>query len=105
MFPNPDQFLSPGQFVTVVVSEEAPQSAITIPQTAVQSDKAGTFVLVVDAQNQVSQRRITTARTDGTDYVVNSGLVQGNTVIVQGILKVWPGAPVNPVYDTSGAGG
>jgi membrane fusion protein (multidrug efflux system) len=105
VFPNPDQLLSPGQFVTVIVADEEPTRAITVPQASVQRDKDGPFVLVVDADNQVAQRRITTSGTDGTDYVVTSGLVQGETVIVQGILKVRPGVAVNPVFDAGNAGG
>lgn len=104
VFPNPNEFLSPGQFVTVVLSDKEPSLAITVPQVAVQQDKEGEFVLVVDSQNMVSERRITTSGTDGTDFVVESGLAQGDTVIVQGILKVRPGVPVNPVQDTSGDG-
>ncbi len=104
VFPNPNEFLSPGQFVTVVLSDKEPSLAITVPQVAVQQDKEGEFVLVVDSQNMVSEQRITTSGTDGTDFVVESGLAQGDTVIVQGILKVRPGVPVNPVQDTSGDG-
>ena len=104
VFPNPDELLSPGQFVTVVLANEEPTRAVTVPQAAVQQDKDGEFVLVVDAQDMVSERRITTSGTDGTSYVVETGLIQGDTVIVQGILKVRPGVPVNPVQDTSGGG-
>jgi membrane fusion protein (multidrug efflux system) len=104
VFPNPDELLSPGQFVTVVLADEEPTRAVTVPQAAVQQDKDGEFVLVVDAQDMVAERRITTSGTDGTSYVVESGLVQGDTVIVQGILKVRPGVPVNPIQDTSDGG-
>ena len=104
VFPNASEFLSPGQFVTVVLSDKVPQSAITVPQAAVQQDKDGEFVLVVDSRDMVAERRITTSGTDGTDFVVESGLSQGDTVIVQGILKVRPGVPVNPVQDTIGGG-
>ena len=104
MFPNTNEFLSPGQFVTVVLSDKIPKNAITVPQAAVQQDKDGEFVLVVDSQDMVAERRITTSGTDGTDFVVESGLTQGDTVIVQGILKVRPGVPVNPVHDTSDGG-
>ena len=61
-FPNPKGVLLPGQFVTVLVHPKAKKRAISIPQTAIQQDRGGYFVLVVDRENKVVIRRVQTAR-------------------------------------------
>jgi multidrug efflux pump subunit AcrA (membrane-fusion protein) len=58
VFANPDRILVDGQLVTVVVEEEAAQSALVIPQRAIQSDQTGAFVLVVDSANKVEVQRV-----------------------------------------------
>ena len=70
---------------------------MVVPQAAVQEDQEGPFVLVVDAENQVETRHVTLGRTEGTDWIVESGLTVGETVIVEGLQKVRPGVAVNPV--------
>ncbi len=96
-FPNPNRLLQPGQFVTVVVSGRDPVSALVVPQAAIQEDQTGRYVLAVDQDNQVQVRRVTTGEQQGTDWVIQSGLQEGETVIVQGVQRVRPGAAVNPV--------
>mgnify|MGYP000061147412 FL=1 len=105
VFPNTEELLSPGQFVTVILADDAPTRGITVSQSAVQKDKDGAFVLVVDEENMVSERRIELGDEDGTEFVVDSGLASGDVVIIQGILKVRPGTPVNPVLADSNGGG
>jgi len=104
VFPNTDELLSPGQFVTVILADDAPTRGITVSQSAVQQDKDGAFVLVVDEENMVSERRVVIGNEDGTEFVVDSGLASGDVVITQGILKVRPGVPVNPVLAGSSGG-
>jgi membrane fusion protein (multidrug efflux system) len=107
--PNPEGLLIPGGVVGVIVERGAPQSALLVPQSAVQFDQAGRYVLVVDAANKVEQRRVTAGVEQGRDIVVTDGLRRGEMVIVQGIQKVHPGqvvaanvAPENVA--TTGAG-
>ena len=57
-FPNPDDLLVPGDFVTVTVRSISPEFALVVPQAAVQRDKTGYFVLVVDAASKVEKRAI-----------------------------------------------
>jgi membrane fusion protein (multidrug efflux system) len=92
--PNPEGLLIPGGMVGVTVERGAPRSALTIPQSAVQLDQAGRYVLVVDAAKKVEQRRITTGVEQGRDVVVTNGLKEGEQVIVEGIQKVRPGQVV-----------
>src|SRR5262249_53461779 len=82
-FPNPEYLLLPGQFVSVVVRPGETQRRPEVPVTAVQRDREGPYVLVVDQQNRVAQRRIETGSQIEQAFVVNSGLQEGVTVIVQ----------------------
>ena len=58
VFPNPDQILVPGQFANVVVRQKEPETALVVPQIAVQEDQQGYFALVVNQADQVEVRRI-----------------------------------------------
>jgi membrane fusion protein (multidrug efflux system) len=91
---NPDRQLIDGQFVTAIVRERREAPKLVVPQAAVQIDQTGRYVLVVDDQHKVEQRRIETGPDQGTDIVINSGLKEGENVIVDGIQKVRPGQVV-----------
>ena len=94
-FPNPDQLLIDGQFVTVNVEKEQQEKALVISQTAVQADQAGTYVLVVNSENKIEVRRIQTgAGGREGEMVVQSGLKEGDRVVVEGMQKVRPGQVV-----------
>jgi membrane fusion protein, multidrug efflux system len=92
--PNPEHLLIPGGVVSVSVERGAPKSALTVPQSAVLLDQAGRYVLVVDADKKVEQRRVTTGAEQGRNIVVTEGLKEGEQVIVEGIQKVRPGQVV-----------
>src|SRR5262249_32134609 len=93
-FPNPERLLIPGGIVNVTTERGPPRSALLIPQSAIQLDQAGLYVLVVDPSKKVEQRRITTAAEQGRDIAVTRGLKDGELVIVEGIQKVRPGQVV-----------
>lgn len=104
-FPNPDKILLPGQFLNVLVRQKAAEFSITVPQTAVQQDANGYFVLALDRENTVEMRRISVGRQVDNNWLVNSGLNTGERVIVQGIQKAGIGKKVNPTLsDKSGEG-
>jgi membrane fusion protein, multidrug efflux system len=93
-FPNPERLLIPGGIANVTTERGAPRPVLVIPQSAIQLDQAGLYVLVVDSAKKVEQRRITTGAEQGRDITVTSGLKEGELVIVQGIQKVRPGQVV-----------
>jgi membrane fusion protein, multidrug efflux system len=93
--PNPEGLLIPGGIVGVVVETAAPKSLLVVPQSAVQFDQAGHYVLVVDDAKKVELRRVTTGAEHARDVVVTQGLKQGELVIVEGIQKVRPGQIVS----------
>ena len=92
--PNPEGMLIPGGIVGVITERGAPQASLIIPQSAVQLDQAGRYVMVVGADKKVELRRITTGVEQGRDIVVSAGLKEGELVIVEGIQKVHPGQVV-----------
>jgi len=96
VFPNPQALLSDGQFVGVLVEAEAPKQAILIPQSAVQIDQAGAFLLVVGEGNKVEQRRVRLGRGPAGQQVVEEGLAPGTRVITEGAQRARPGAVVAP---------
>jgi membrane fusion protein, multidrug efflux system len=92
--PNPEGVLVPGGVVGVITERGKPRSALVVPQSAVQLDQAGRYVLVVDEAKKVELRRVTTGVEQGRDVVVTDGLKEGELVIVAGIQKVRPGQVV-----------
>lgn len=94
-FPNPGNQLYPGMFVRAEVSEGTLNKALLVPQQAVSRDPRGRpFVMVVGDNNKVEQRMIETERTIGSDWLVSSGLQQGEKVVVAGLQNIQPGAEV-----------
>ena len=102
--PNPERQLIDGQFVTAVIRERREEPRLVVPQAAVQIDQSGRYVLVVDDQHKVEQRRVETGPNRDTDVVITSGLKEGEKVIVDGIQKVRPGQAVQETA-LSAAGG
>jgi membrane fusion protein (multidrug efflux system) len=98
VFPNPKGILLPGMFVRAVVQEGVNKQAILIPQQAVSRDPKGNpLALIVDAQSNVQIRMLTLDRAIGDQWLVSSGLAPGDRVIIEGMQKVKPGAPVKTV--------
>jgi membrane fusion protein (multidrug efflux system) len=95
--PNPERSLRPGQFVRVVVPAQQSVDAIRVPQQAVQEMQGKRSVFIVDADNKVAYREITANTRLENDWLVEGGIKPGEVVIVEGVNKVRPGAPVKPV--------
>ena len=104
VMPNPERQLIDGEFVTAIIRERREAPRLVVPQAAVQIDQSGRYVLVVDSQNKVEQRRIETGPDQGTDVVITSGLKEGEKVIVDGIQKVRPGQVVQATEQPTAGG-
>ncbi|WP_424813076.1 efflux RND transporter periplasmic adaptor subunit [Roseococcus sp. YIM B11640] len=96
LVPNPHHLLSDAQAVTVSVQAGQSQEAIIIPQSALQIDQAGPFVLTVGADNKVEVRRIQNRPGPAGQIVVTEGLEVGQLVITEGSQRARPGATVTP---------
>jgi len=95
-FPNPDGALLPGGYVTAVLRQAKEVNLPVVPLSAVQEDRQGRYVFVLDTDNKVQERRIETSIQVNDGWAVTSGLQDGDTVVVQGVQKIQPGMEVNP---------
>lgn len=96
-FPNPQRDLLPGMYVRVRIEQAVRQNAFTIPQRAVIRDESGNAVVyVVGADNKAEARPVKLGQSLGSEWVVEDGLKQGETIVVDGAQKVQPDAAVAP---------
>lgn len=93
-FPNPNGLLVHQQLVKIMVEESEPEAKITIPESAIQFDQIGRYVLLIDENNKVAVQRIETTVTINGRAVITNGLKEGQKVIVVGVQKVRPGIEV-----------
>lgn len=96
-FSNAKHELLPGMFVRVRFPEGRNDHSIRVPQRAVQMSTQGQSVMVVDAQGNAAPRPVKTGDMAGGDFVIEEGLQPGDRVIVNGLQKIRPGAPVKAV--------
>lgn len=104
VFPNPDGLLLPGMFVRAEIIEGVRDDAIMIPQQAVSRNAQGVGVAyVVNAENMVEERSIDVERAEGDKWLIASGLVSGERIVVEGFQRFRPGGQVTPVELTASA--
>ena len=87
----------PGQFVRVLVKGLSRPRAITVPERALAQGPRGTFVFVVDKDGVARVREVKTGDTSEGRWVIESGVAEGDRVIVEGLPKVRPDSPVKAV--------
>jgi len=92
----------PGYFVRVRVAE-GPQEALLVPDVALGSDQGGRYVLIVNKDNVVEQRKVEAGPAAGELRVIESGLKPDDRVIVAGILRAVPGQKVDPQQQAASA--
>ncbi len=94
----------PGQFVRVRLST-GEQDAFLVPQGAVMSGEQGRFVWLIGPDGKAVPRPVQAGAWLGSDWVIRSGLAQGDQVIVSNLIKLRPGAPVQAAPAASAPGG
>lgn len=97
IFQNPDRLLMPGQFVRVRLVGFARDSALAVPQRAVQTSLGRQFVYLVAPGDTVAARDVQPGPWSGDRWIIDKGLVPGDRVIVDAVQKVAPGRPVRPM--------
>lgn len=102
VLPNPNGVLRSGEFVRVVLSGARRPNAVRVPQRAVLEGPNGKFVYVV-ADGKAESRPVQVGAWTGDNWIVTSGLAAGDQVIVDGVLKIRPGAPVQPAAPSKDA--
>ena len=96
LLPNPDRVLLPGFFVRVRVPFDQQQNALLVPDVALGSDQAGRYVLVVNGDNVVEQRKVQTGPLEGELRVIETGLKPDDRIVIAGLLRAIPGQKVDP---------
>jgi multidrug efflux system membrane fusion protein len=94
VFANKSHKLWPGQFTDVLLTLASRQNAIVVPTTAIQTGQQGEFVFVVKPDSTVEMRQISSSATAGEETVIDKGLAAGETVVIDGQLRLTPGAVV-----------
>ena len=104
--PNPKHLLLPGMYVRAAVQEGIAPQAVLVPQQGVnRTPKGEPFVLIVDDAGKVQQRMLKLNRALGDQWLVSSGLQPGERVVVEGMMKVRPGAVVKAIpWESAKAG-
>jgi multidrug efflux system membrane fusion protein len=104
-FQNADQGLWPGLFVTVDLQVTTDENALVVPATAVQPSASGQYVYVVGADRTAQIRPVTVARQSGEEMIIARGLSADEEVVIDGQLRLTPGATVSIAGGRGGAGG
>ncbi|MCP5276889.1 MAG: efflux RND transporter periplasmic adaptor subunit [Thiobacillus sp.] len=102
-FANPGRELLPGQFVTVRLPVAQAENVIAVPQKAVMTSAQGQMVMLVSPEGTVVPQPVKTGGLAGEDWLIAEGLKGGEQVIVNGLQKARPGAPVKPVSSSQPA--
>ena len=93
---NPDRVLLPGYFVRIRVPFDEQKNALLVPDAALGSDQAGRYLLVVNGENVVEQRKVQTGPLEGELRVIEIGLKSEDKVVIAGLLRAIPGQKVDP---------
>jgi membrane fusion protein (multidrug efflux system) len=99
-FENADHQLLPGQFVRALISTGSRSGVYLIPQTAVLTGDQGKFVFVAEKSKEgktvAAVHSIKESGWQGQNWVVTEGLKDGDQVLADNLIKIRPGAAVNP---------
>lgn len=96
VFPNPDNFLRPGQFAKVRALTKTEVGALLVPQRAVSELQGRYQVAVVDKDNVVRLKTVKVGERMDTMWVILQGLNPGDVVVSEGLMKVREGIKVTP---------
>ncbi len=97
LFRNPDYLLVPGQFVRVRLTGFNRDSALAVPQRAIQQALGRQFVYVVGKGDTVVSRDVQPGPWSGSLWIIDKGLNPGDRVVVDGVQKAAPGRQVRAV--------
>ncbi len=97
VFDNRSGMLWPGQFVTAVLTLDNIPNATVVPAEAVQSGQRGSFIYVVKPDSTVEARIVTPGVAFGKKMVIEKGLAPGETIVIDGQLRLFPGARIETV--------
>lgn len=97
-FPNPDGRLTPGMFGRIQLTTSAPAEALLVPDDAIATEQVRKFVYTVGADNVATPKYVTLGPLLDKMRVITAGLDANDTVIVNGLMRVRPGAKIAPQF-------
>ena len=103
-FDNENNTLFPNQFVNVRLLVKTLHDAVTVPTSAIQRGAPGTYVYVINADNTVSVRKVSTGPIEGNITAINSGLSAGDRVVVDGTDRLRDGLKVTVAKENGQSG-
>ncbi len=95
-FDNAERLLWPGAFVNVVLTLGTEANVTVVPSEAVQTGQSGPYAFIVKSDKTVESRQLTTGRVIGRETIVDKGIEPGDTVVIDGQMRLVPGALVKP---------
>jgi RND family efflux transporter MFP subunit len=95
VFDNPGRALLPGYFVRVRIASRQQEQRLLVPDIALGSDQGGPYVLVVNHDSVVEQRKVEVGQVVGELRVIESGLGKDDRVVVGGLMRAIPGQKVD----------
>jgi membrane fusion protein (multidrug efflux system) len=96
VFPNPDGAILPGQIVRVIITGISLPKALAVPKAAVSQGPQGPFVYKVETNNVAQALPIKLGQDVGDSWVIEDGVKAGDRIVVDGLVRVKPGAAVTP---------
>ncbi len=104
VFTNRSRKLWPGQFTDVVMTLGQRKNAVVVPTNAIQTSQQGQFIYVVKSDKKVEMRQVTVDAAVGEESIIGKGLAAGESVVVDGQLRLTPGAVVESKEKQTGEG-
>jgi membrane fusion protein (multidrug efflux system) len=101
VFPNESGEILPGQFVRVNILGVSMDNALLIPKAAISQGPQGPYVYIVDDKDVAQIRLVQLDREVPTGWIIRGGLAAGDRIVVDGVIRVRPGAKVKPVAAVS----
>lgn len=99
LLPNKGYALLPGLFVQIKIALDAPVPRLTVPGDALQYDQVGPYLLVVDKDNRVVQKRVTLGPHQNGMYAIQTGIEAKDNIIISGLQNASEGNLVQPIFD------
>ena len=96
-FPNTDGVLTPGLFARIRLGTADKTQAVLVNDSAVNTDQDRKYVYAVDDKGMVGYRPVQIGTLENGLRVIDSGLAAGEKIVVNGLQRVRPGMPVQPV--------
>lgn len=97
LFPNPERYLKPGQYVKINANVGGGTGTVLVPQRAVMQSQGVNSVYVVGKDSTVAYRSVTLGDTYGTEWGILEGIESGEEVLTEGLQKVRSGMKIVPV--------